>query len=61
MLFFLYLDGVSVITKRNVIMGTIGTVFLLMMDDMIDINLSITESCEHTFGHIRNICKEFTV
>ena len=35
--------------------------FLLMMDNIIDINLSTTELYEHTFGHTRNICKEFTV
>lgn len=61
MIFVLHMDGIHSTTKRNWILGTIGTVFLLMMDDVYDIYLTTTECCEHTFGHARSMIKEFTV
>ena len=59
MIFTLHMDGISVIVKRNWIIGTVGAIFLLMIDDVVDPYLTTTESCEYTFSHMRHICKEF--
>ena len=61
LIFFLHMDGVSVITKRNWIMAAIANSFWLMMTDVGEPEKVQSEPCEHVFGHARSFVREFTV
>ena len=61
MIFFLHLHGVSNITKRNWVMATIATCFLLVRSDVSRPDRTTYEPCEHIFGHARSIIREFSV
>ena len=59
-IFFLHLDGVSIITKRNWVMATIATCFLMMRKEVILPHRLTSEPCEHVFGHLRSMIREFS-
>jgi hypothetical protein len=61
MIYFVHLDGVSIITKRNWIMGCIANCFLMMRSDVVEPHRTTSEPCEHVFGHGRSIHREYTV
>ena len=61
MIYFIHLDGVSIITKRNWIMGCIANCFLMMRSDVVEPHRTTSEPCEHVFGHSRSIHREYTV
>ena len=61
MISILYMNRISVVIKRNQIVDTVRTIFLLMIDNIVDQYLTTTESCKHLFGYACCISKEFAV
>ena len=57
----LHFDGVSIITKRNWIMATVASIFNIMMETVVEPHRCTSEPNEHTFGHARQMCKEFSI
>jgi len=60
MLFFISIDGINPITKRNMILESIANVFLILNKDIKKIRHTTSELCEHMFGNIRQERREFT-
>lgn len=60
MLWFLSIDGASVITKRNMVSETITFLFLFMRSDVTKTRINTSEPVEHTFGMLRQMIREFS-
>ena len=61
MICFVHLDGISIIIKRNWIMGCIANCFPIMRSDVAEPHRTTSEPCEHFFRHSRSINRECTV
>jgi len=61
MIWFTSLDGISIITKRNLVYATVGLVFLISCNDVYHPRFLMTEPLEHLFGDLRTMRREFTV
>ena len=61
MLWLTSINGASIITKRNIVMETLSMMFIVMRADVSRARLTTSESCEHTFGNLRQMIREFTV
>jgi len=60
-IWFTNLNGVLPITKKNIVIPTIGLVFVIARDDVKHPRLLTTEPLEHHFGDHRQQKREFTV
>ena len=59
-LYFLSIDGINIITKRNMILESIANIFLCMRSDISKVRHCTSEISEHMFGNIRQEYREFT-
>eukprot|EP00918_Siedleckia_nematoides_P028014 GHVU01060261.1.p1 GENE.GHVU01060261.1~~GHVU01060261.1.p1 ORF type:complete len:584 (+),score=69.11 GHVU01060261.1:139-1890(+) len=55
------LDGVHIITKRNLVTSALGSIFLILQNEVKAPRLCTTEPLEHFFGNVRQVKREFTV
>ena len=60
MLFVLHMEGLSSVTKQNIILETLGNVILLMLKVVVMPHRTTSEPIEHFFGHLRMGKSEFT-
>ena len=60
MLYFITIDGISNISKRNMVLESICNVFLCLRSDISKIRYCTSELCEHMFGNMRQESREFT-
>ena len=61
LMWFSSLDGVSKISKNNLITSCIGGIFLAVQKRVHNLRLTTTEPLEHTFGTTRSWRREFTI
>ena len=52
--------GASLITKRNIVAETIAFMFLVLCSDITKPRHCTSEPCEHTFGMLRIMVREFS-
>jgi len=60
MLYFTTIDGISPISKRNMVLESICNIFLSLRYDIIKIRYCTSELCEHMFRNVRQEKCEFT-
>ena len=60
-LFCLHIDGVHIITKRNLLMECLPLCFLMYNSNVVQPHLLGTEPSEHSNALLRNTQREFTV
>lgn len=60
MVFIVHLDGIPSVTKRNIIIETVGNVILLLLKGVVNPQRLTSEPIEHFFGHLRMCKSEFT-
>jgi hypothetical protein len=61
MLFVTSMKGVSPITKRNYVVESVGIIFLIHQKDVDNPQQVTREPCEHSFGSMQGIQREFSV
>ena len=59
-LYFLSIDGINIITKRNIILKSIANIFLYMRSDISKVRYCTSEISKYIFRNIRQECREFT-
>ena len=60
MIWFTSINGVSLVTKRNIVTETMSMMFLVVRDDVIYTRYCTSEMIEHHFGNCRGDKREFT-
>ena len=60
MLFFMSIDGISPISKSNMVLESIPNISLVLNKDITKIRHATLELCEHGFGNMRQEISEFT-
>ena len=60
MLFFITIEGISPISKRNMVLESIANVFLVLNKSVTKVRHTTSELCEHMFGNMRQERREFT-
>lgn len=60
-LWFLHIDGVSIITKKNFLSECVSLSFLILRDDVSEPHLLTSEPSEHANALLRGLKREFTV
>ena len=61
MIYFVHMNGVSMIIKRNWIIEYIANCFLIMYSNIVNTFWTMSKPCEHVFGYARSIIREYTV
>ena len=61
LVYFLHMDGVHILTKRNWILGVVPMIFMMMRADVMNPSRLTSEPNEHVFGQLRTMDREFTV
>ena len=61
LMWFSSLEGVSNISKNNLITSCLGGIFLSVQKKVKNLRLTTTEPLEHTFGTARSWRREFTI
>ena len=60
MLWLTSISGASIITKRNIVAETIAFIFLVLRSDITKPRHCTSEACEHMFGCLRTMVREFS-
>ena len=61
LIWILHIDGVSIITKRNMLSECISLSFVIMRNDVSEPHLLTTEPSEHSNAILRGLRREFTI
>jgi len=61
MVWIISLDGISHITKQNIVYEVIGLVFIILISKVVHPHFTTTEPLEHLFGDLWSMTREFTI